>query len=118
MRAITVLSVAYVLTIALIMIWLPGSASKAQSVLFGEALFGAPMIIANVLAKWLDKVEARRVLFVFGVGFVVFALATIYSTFSGEPEAQYQLLLLLIPAVGFPSVAVAGAIAAWLGRAQ
>jgi hypothetical protein len=35
-------------------------------------------------------------------------VATFYWAFGFEHDAQYQLMLLLIPAVGFPTVAILG----------
>jgi hypothetical protein len=39
-------------------------------------------------------------------------VAVFYSTFAVEHDAQYQLALFFIPLIGFPTVAIAGAIAA------
>lgn len=114
MRAIVGLAAAYVLIVAVVLFYTSDAGSKADGVLFGEAFFAAPMMIAYALARWMIGVEARRVILGFEVGFSVLTLAIFYLTFSGEHDAQYQLALLLIPLFGFPSVVVAGLIAARL----
>jgi len=119
MRAITGLTAAYIIIMAAAMFHSSDPGSKINGIVFGEVLFSSPIIISYVLSLFLKRFEARGVMLLFGVGFSVFSLFVFYSTFAGEHDAQYQLELLLIPAAGFPAVAIAGAIAAfwnWGGR--
>jgi len=39
-------------------------------------------------------------------------------TFTGEHDAQYQLAVLVIPLIGFPTVVIAGVIAAFSSKRQ
>jgi hypothetical protein len=113
MRAITGLTAAYIIIMATTMFYSYDPGSKISGIIFGEALFSSPIIISCILSLFLKRFEARGVMLLFGVGFSIFSLSVFYSTFAGERDAQYQLTLLLIPAVGFPAVAIAGAIAAF-----
>ena len=112
------LTAAYVLTVALFVYTSDGDPSfRVGALVFFETLFGTPLMIACALAIWLNSVQARRILLGFAVGYTVFTLAVFYSTFTGEHEAQYQLLLFQIPLTGFPALLIIGVIAALFGRA-
>ena len=106
------LTAAFVLIIAVVMSLVSDAGSRVSGVFFGEALFAAPMIIAYLLMRWIVSDDAHRVILVFQFGFFVFVSVIFYLTFTGDHDAQYQLALLLIPLFGFPSVAIAGVIAA------
>ena len=112
------LTAAYVLAIALFVYISGGDPSfRVQALGFAEALFSTPLLIACALAIWLNSVQARRALFGFAVGYIIFTLDAFYSTFIGEHDAQYQLLLLQIPMIGFPALLIVGVIAGLFGRA-
>jgi hypothetical protein len=113
--AIVGLTAAYVLALA---VWSYEPEMGVGSVLIGEGLFGVPMIIACGLSLWLDSVGARRTLLTFVIFYVLFSFATYYSVFTGEEDAQYQLLLLQVPVIGFPLLVVAGVAAGSFGRAS
>jgi hypothetical protein len=93
---------------------LPDWTQKAEWLLLAEALFAGPMIIAGGLSMLMRRVEARRVLAGFQVGYVLIGLAIYHSTFTGEQDAQYQLALLFIPLYGYLGIVGAGIIAACL----
>lgn len=119
MRLLTAVTIAYVLIIAvLFLFYISGPGPKADDVLLGEAVFASPVMIAYALSMWLNSVQARRVLLGFELAFALFALLIFYQTFSNDEEAQYQLLLLQIPMLGFPGLVIAGAVAATFGRAK
>jgi hypothetical protein len=86
--------------------------SKAFELVCWEGLFAGPLIVASILAILTARVEARIVLLGFAVGYSILTAIIFYWTFGFEHDAQYQLLLLLIPMFGFPSVVGAGLIAA------
>ena len=106
MRAILGLTAAYMLTLLFTF-----SVSSAIDFLVMECMFAGPMFIACVLAMVVTRSEARRVILGFQVAYILCTLIISISTFSGEPEAQYQLQLLLVPLVGFLGVTVAGVLA-------
>lgn len=85
---------------------------KGQELLFTEAVFSGPILLAVILSILMRRVEARRTMVVFQVGYIFITLAICYLTFAGEHDAQYQLALLFIPLIGFPGVVVAGLVAA------
>jgi predicted N-acetyltransferase YhbS len=62
----------------------------------------------------LDRLEARIILLGYGVGYSILTALTFYWTFGFEHDAQYQLMLFLIPMFGFPTVAIAGLAAAMI----
>jgi peptidoglycan/LPS O-acetylase OafA/YrhL len=103
------LTVAYALYFA---VTLPTNTSDAQffwdALFFWEGLFGGPMAIACILSIFLARVEARIILLGFAVGYSILTALIFYWTFGFEHDAQYQLMLFLIPILGFPSVAVLG----------
>lgn len=112
------LTAAYVLAIALFVYTSDRDPSfRAEALFFFEALFGTPLMIACGLAIWLNSAQARRILLGFVVGYLISTLDVFYSTFTGEHDAQYQLLLFQIPMIGFPALLVAGVIAGFFGRA-
>jgi hypothetical protein len=118
LRVTVGLTAAYVLAIALFVYTGDGDPSFRVAALgFFEALFGTPLMIACGLAIWLNSVQARRILLGFAVGYIIFTLAVFYSTFTGEHDAQYQLLLFQIPMIGFPALLIVGVIAGFFGRA-
>ena len=84
---------------------------KAEWILLAEALFAGPMIIASMLSLFIRRLEARRVFAGFQIGYIVMALVTYGSTFTGEHDAQYQLALLGIPILGYLGILVAGIVA-------
>lgn len=112
MRAILGLTAAYVLILAVMMFNLSSVGSGISNIIFGEALFALPMMAACVVAAFLKRAEGRRVMFVFQIAYSILSVAVFYSTFAVEHDAQYQLALFFIPLIGFPTVAIAGAIAA------
>lgn len=85
---------------------------KGQELLFTEAVFSGPILLAVILSILMRRVEARRTMVVFQVGYIFITFAICYLTFAGEHDAQYQLALLFIPLIGFPGVVVAGLVAA------
>ena len=113
--ASVVLTVAYALVMALIF-YPTDTSSGAEGLLFAEALFAGPMVIAVILSILMARVEARRVIAGFQAGYILITLATFYSTFTGEHDAQYQLALLFIPLAGFMGVVAAGLIAVCFRR--
>lgn len=105
------ITAAYALIMALV--FYPTDApSRAGELLFVESLFAGPMMIACVLSILMARIQARRVIVGFQIGYIFITLATFYSTFTGEHDAQYQLALLFIPLFGFLGVAATGLIAA------
>ena len=84
------------------------SPSKVDALLFWEGLFAGPMMIACILSIFLARVEARIILLGFAIGYSILTALTFYWTFGFEHDAQYQLMLFLIPILGFPFVAVLG----------
>jgi len=76
------------------------------------------MIIAFLLALIFHDSEARRSFLVFEIGFSIFSLLVFVRTFTGEHDAQYQLAVLVIPLIGFPTVVIAGVIAAFSSKRQ
>jgi CHASE2 domain-containing sensor protein len=118
-RLLTAVTVVYVLIIAGIFLFFISSfGPKIDDVLLGEAVFASPVIIAYGLAMWFNSVPARRTLLGFDVAFALFSWLIFHQTFSNDEEAQYQLLLLKIPMIGFPCLLMAGALAALYGRAK
>ena len=111
LRAITGLTAAYVIVLAIVMFQLSDAGSRASGIGFGEAMFASPMIVAYVVSLFVKSAEDRRVMFVFEVIFSVFSAVIFWSTFARESDAQYQLALFIIPLIGLPSVAIAGMIA-------
>jgi hypothetical protein len=101
------MTAAYALTMALVL-YSPHSPSKVDDLLFTEELFGGPMAIACIFSILMARIEARRILLAFGIGYSILTAAIFYWTFGFEHDAQYQLMLLLIPTLGFPSVAILG----------
>jgi hypothetical protein len=100
------LTVAYVLFFA---VTLPeDSPSKMDALLFWEANFAGPMIIACALSIVIARLEARITFLGFAAGYSILTALTFYWTFGFEHDAQYQLMLFLIPLLGFPIVAVLG----------
>jgi len=113
MKAIVGLTLVYVIVIAIAFsAFITSRGSTVDNVLFGEAVFALPMVISSVLAVAIQRATARRILLIFEIAFSIFSLAVFVSTFTGEHDAQYQLVLLAIPLVGFPAIAIAGALAA------
>jgi len=110
MKAIFALTSAYVIAIA---IAVSSSDSTIGIVLIGEAVFALPMIIGCGLASIIRQENARLILLVFEIGFSIFSLLIFIVTFTGEHDAQYQLALLIVALVGFPSVVISGAVAAF-----
>ena len=122
LRITVAVTAAYVAAIALVVY--PDLSDNSFSVAFRagafasyEALFGAPLLIACGLSMWLNSVQARRIFLGFAVGYIIFSWAVFHSTFTGEHDAQYQLLLLQIPMIGFPALLIVGVIAGQFGRA-
>jgi hypothetical protein len=81
---------------------------KVDALLFWEGLFAGPMMIGCILSILLARVEARIILLGFAIGYSILTALTFYWTFGFEHDAQYQLMLFLIPILGFPSVAILG----------
>ena len=84
----------------------PDIRSKIEWILFGEALFAGPIIISGVLSILMARIEARITLLGFAIGYWILTALVFYWTFGFEHDAQYQLMLFLIPIVGFPIIAV------------
>jgi len=89
---------------------------EVEMLLFGEALFAGPMVIASILSILMRRVEPRRLIVGFQTAYVVITFMTFLSTFSGEHDAQYQLELLLIPLLGYGGLLFAALLVAatWL----
>lgn len=87
---------------------------RIGGIAFGEVLFAAPMMIAYGLSKLRTSDGARQVLLGYEISYSLLALIVLWTTFTGEHDAQHQLTLFLIPLIGFPSVAIAGLVAARL----
>lgn len=96
------LTAAYVLFFATI------TQGNIAEILFSEGLFAEPMIIGCIISVALCRAQPRIILLGFAIGYSVLSALIYLWTFSGEGDAQYQLWLLLIPAVGFPSVVALG----------
>jgi len=112
------LTAAYVFAIALFVYTSGGDPSfRLDTLGFAEALFSTPLLIACGLAIWLDNVQARRTFVGFAVGYILYSLDIFHLTFTGEHDAQYQLLLFQIPLIGFPALLIVGVIAGLFGRA-
>jgi hypothetical protein len=109
-----VLTVTYGIVMALEFYPPPGFPSTFEWLVFAEGFFAGPMILASVLSLLMRRVEARRVMVGFQVGYIFITLAVFYSTFTGEHDAQYQLALLFIPVFGFIGLIGAGIVAACL----
>lgn len=109
MRAITGLTAAYVIALAAVM---TSSGESANAVLIDEVVFASPMLIAYALSRWVVHAGGRIILLGFEILFSVFSFAVFYWTFTGEHDAQYQLALLAIPLLGFPTIVIVGAVAA------
>lgn len=92
--------------------------STISNVAFAELAFASPVIIAFFLALTFRVVAARRSLLVFDVGFCIFSLLVFVITFVGGHDAQYQLVLLVIPLIGFPAVVIVGLVAAFSPKGQ
>jgi hypothetical protein len=99
------LTAAYALFFALT---LPANSPKVDALLFWEGLFAGPMMIACVLSILMPRVEARIILLVFAVGYSILTALIFYRTFGFERDAQYQLMLFVIPVLGFFGIAVLG----------
>lgn len=100
------LTAAYALFFALT---LPAnSPSKVDALLFWEGYFATPMMIAAILSMLIARLEGRIILLGFAVGYSILTALVFYLTFGFEHDAQYQLMLFLIPILGFPCVAVLG----------
>ena len=100
------LAAAYALFFALT---LPAnSPSKVDALLFWEGYFASPMMIAAFLSMLIARLEGRIILLGFAVGYSILTALVFYLTFGFEHDAQYQLMLFLIPILGFPCVAVLG----------
>lgn len=112
MWASIALTATYVLAMALLD-HLPAAdlRTEVELLLFGEALFAGPMIIASGLSILMRRVEARRAIVVFQLAYILITLTTFHSTFSGEHDAQYQLELLLIPVLGYGAILFAAVLA-------
>jgi len=80
--------------------------------LYWEGAFAGPLVIASLLSLLLARAKARIILLGFGVAYSILAALMFGWTFGFEHDAQYQLALLAIPLVGFPSIIVAGLAAA------
>src|SRR4051812_38688161 len=112
LRVTIALTVASFLAMALFVYTSGGDPSfRVEELGFFEALFGTPLLIACGLTLWLDSVQARRIFLGFAVGYSIFTLDVFCSTFTGEHDAQYQLLLFQIPIIGFPALLIVGVIA-------
>ena len=112
--AIGALTVSYALAIAALALYTYDAGWKVAGLLFDEVLFSGPMLLAYGLSRMRTSDAASRTLLGFGVGYSILTVIIVVATFSGEPEAQYQLRLFLIPLIGLPPVVVAGLIAARL----
>jgi hypothetical protein len=112
--AIAALTFAYALVMAAIAFYTFDASWKVAGLLFDESFFWGPMLIAYGLSRWRVSDTARRVLLGFQVGYSILTFIIFWTTFTGENDAQYQLALLFIPLFGFPSVVIAGLIAARL----
>lgn len=100
------LTVAYALFFA---VTLPkDSPSKLDALLFWEGTFAGPMMIAAALSILIARVEARITFLGFAVAYSMLTALTFCWAFGFEHDAQYQLMLFLIPVLGFPIVAVLG----------
>jgi hypothetical protein len=110
MRAITGLTAAYLIVLAIVMFQLSPAGSRTSGIAIGEAMFASPIIISYVVSILVNSVEDRRVMLVFDVLFSVFAAVIFVTTFAREGDAQYQLALFIIPLIGLPTVAIAGMI--------
>lgn len=117
MRAIAVLTAAYILIMAAAMSYLSDPGERISGMIFGETVFASPMIVACLLAKVVKRVDAREILLLFGIAYLILTVIVFVDTFTGEKDAQYQLALILIPLVGIPALAVAAVIAIFLNRA-
>lgn len=102
-RLTVALAAFYALTIALVL-----RPSDALELLLSEGLFAGPVILASFLSAWLVRLRARIILLGFALGYSILSVTVFYWTFGFEHDAQYQLMLLLIPMLGFPSLVVAG----------
>jgi hypothetical protein len=119
MRAISALTTGYVVVVAIVFsVFITSSGSAISNVVFAEAAFALPMMIAFFLALIFRGVIARRSLLFFEIGFSIFSLLVFVSAFTGEHDAQYQLAALVIPLIGFPAVVIAGVIAAFSPKSQ
>jgi ABC-type cobalamin transport system permease subunit len=106
------LTAAYALIIAIAFQPAAGASSKAFDLLVSEVLFAGPLIATCILSILMARVGARNILLFYAVAYSILTAITFYWTFGFEHDAQYQLMLLLIPMFGFPSVVAAGLIAA------
>jgi len=117
MLASIALTSAYVLAMVLLPhLPEPDLRIEVEMLLFGEALFAGPMVIASILSILMRRVEPRRLIVGFQTAYVVITFMTFLSTFSGEHDAQYQLELLLIPLLGYGGLLFAALLVAatWL----
>lgn len=111
------LTAAYVLAVALLPhLPDPDLRAEVETLLFGEALFAGPMIIAGVLSILMSRVEPRRMIVGLQAAYILITLITFHSTFTGEHDAQFQLELLLIPVLGYGAMLLAAVLAViiWL----
>ncbi|GAC1590791.1 MAG: hypothetical protein NVS3B5_22730 [Sphingomicrobium sp.] len=106
LRLTIVLTVTYTLAVAI-----RGNGQMAEK-LIGEALFAGPMVIGCIMSIGFSGAKPRLILLCFAIAYSTMSALTFVWTFGFERDAQYQLILLLIPALGFPSVGVFGLAAA------
>jgi hypothetical protein len=106
------LTAAYAIATALLFYPPPQIPSKGQALILVEATFAGPVIIACALSIFMARLEARLTLVGFEVVYCLVTVAIFYWTFGFEHGAQYQLMLLFIPIIGFPAVVAAGLAAA------
>lgn len=71
-------------------------------------------MIACVLSLLMARVEARIVFLGFAVVYSIFTALMFCWTFGFEHDAGYQLVLLLIPPIGYVGVVAAGLSAAFV----
>jgi hypothetical protein len=102
------LTAAYALVMAFLLYPPPYVPSKGEDLLMTQAVFTGPIMISNILAMLMRRVEARVTLLGFGIGYSILTALIFYSTFGFEHDAGYQLMLFLIPILGFPAVGIAG----------
>ncbi len=115
-RAINRLTIGYIVIIAALMAYSSEGGWKIIGIMFGETAFALPMVIAGQMFSWFKRERARRLILLFIVAFPIFSAIEFYMTFAGSRDAQYQLVLLLIPMIGFPAILATGIVAAFLDR--
>lgn len=102
MRVTIALTAGYVLFFAVT------TQGNIADILSSEGLFAGPMIIAYAMSIVFCRAKPRIILLGFAAGYSMLSALIYLWTFSGEGDAQYQLWLLLIPAIGFPSIGALG----------